>query len=281
MICFEHVSKQLGRFRMNDITFSLPKGYIMGVVGPNGAGKTSIFHLITGLYTPDNGAILINQRSYKENEAAIKDEIGFVFSEGLFNGGLSLVANASLYGKYYSNYSKELFNTYCRRFGLLAEKKLKKCSKGEKLKFQLAFALSHQPKLLVLDEPTASFDPEFRTEFLKCITQFVADGEHSVIMATHLMSDLERIADYITYVDNGKIIFSMEQERLKSMYRMVSGEEYKINLLEKQDILYKESGKYATKALVRHHGYSSYDQEVVAEIPTLEELMYFMMRGEK
>lgn len=281
MLHVEHVSKKLGDFCLKDISFHLPKGYIMGLVGPNGAGKTSLFYLMLGLYAMDEGKILIDGQDVERQEELAKDEIGFVLEEELFSGQLSLKANANLYGKYYSHYEEALFLQYCHQFSLNPEKKLNKYSKGEKLKFQFAFALSHYPKLLVLDEPTANFDPKFRDGFFQILTGFIQDGEHSVILATHLTEDLDRIADYVTFLNQGRQEFFMDREALENSYRLVKGEDYKINLMPKDSIIYKEKGSYGTKALVKNNRWSEYDRELFVSVPSIEDIMYFILKGEK
>lgn len=281
MLHVKQVSKKLGDFCLKDISFNLPKGYIMGLIGPNGAGKTSLLYLMLGLYAMDEGKILIDGQDVESQEALAKDELGFVLAEELFSGQMSLKANADLYGKYYSQYEEALFLQYCHQFSLNPEKKLNKHSKGEKLKFQFAFALSHHPKLLVLDEPTANFDPEFRDSFLQILTGFIQDGEHSVILATHLTTDLDRIADYVTFLNHGRLEFSVDREMLEDSYRLVNGEEYKIDLLSKDSIIYKEKGSYGSKALVKNNRWSEYDRELLVSVPSIEDIMYFILKGEK
>lgn len=281
MLHIEHVSKKLGNFCLKDISFQLPKGYIMGLIGPNGAGKTSLINLLLGLYVMDEGEITIDEKNVESQEELAKDETGFVLAEELFSGQLSLRANANLYGKYYSKYEEALFLQYCQQFSLNPEKKLGRHSKGEKLKFQFAFALSHHPKLLVLDEPTANFDPKFRDRFFQILTGFIQDGEHSVLLATHLTEDLDRIADYITFLNKGQLEFSMDRETMENSYRLVKGEEYKINLLPKDSIIYKEKGSYGSKALVKNSRWSEYDRELLVSVPAIEDIMYFKLKGEK
>ena len=199
-------------------------------------------------------------------------------SEELFDNNLTLINNADAYGKYYTNYEKDVFLSYCKRFELDYNKKLKKHSKGEKLKFQFAFALAHKPNILILDEPTASFDPNFRKEFFQILSEFIADGTRSVLLATHLTSDLDRIADYITFIHKGTLLFSYDREQLENSFRLVSGEDYKINLIPKDRIIHKEVNTYSSKALVRHNYYYTYDKEVTVTLPTIDELMYFFIK---
>lgn len=277
----KEVSKRLGSFTLNNITLELPKGYICGLIGPNGAGKTTLLHLILGLYRPEGGSILIDGMSYNDRETQIHDRIGTVLLEDLFDGALTLRQNGDEYGRYYSSYNAQVLEQYLERFGLESGRLFKKLSKGEKLKFQFAFALSHNAKLLVLDEPTGNFDVSFREEFFKILKEFIADGERSVLLSTHLTEDLDRMADYICYLEKGKVIFSGDIEELHDTYRMVAGEDYKVKLLRKEDIIYMEKGKYGTKALVKYRPRCPYDSLTVT-IPTIEELMYFITkRGKK
>lgn len=280
MIQIEHVTKNFGNFKLSDINLSLPAGYICGLIGENGAGKTSLIHLLLGLYRPDDGQIFINENDINRDEVAAKNEIGYVLSEELFDGELTLLQNASLYGKYYKNYDRDTFLSYCKRFELDEKKKLKQQSKGQKLKFQFAFALSHAPKVLILDEPTANFDPTFRSDFIKILTEFIQDGTKSVLLATHLTSDLDRIGDYITFLHKGKIVFSSDRQEMEDSFRFVRGEDYKINLIPKERIIYKEKTEFGSKALVHHRPRYVYDNALSVDIPTIEDIMYYFVKGD-
>ena len=281
MLKIQNISKQLEGFQLYDINFELPKGYIMGLIGENGAGKTTLLNLILGLYKPTKGTITIDGMEYENHEKEIKNLLGYVLVDDIFPGEMTLLENAKMYGKYYENYETSIFLQYCQRLQLVETKKYKQLSKGEKLKFQFAFALSHQPKLLILDEPTANFDPDFRKEFLSILAEFVSHGEKSVLLATHITEDLDRIADYVTFLHKGEVKFSMDRKTLEQSYRLVSGEDYKINLINKERIIFKEKGKYGSKALVMHRRFSNYSDGVEVETPSIEDIMYYMLKGEK
>lgn len=281
MIEFKNVSKRLGKFSLDDISFELPQGYIMGLVGPNGAGKTTLLHLLLGLYQPREGTVLVDGKSYGEAQAEILNQIGTVLVEELYDKSLTLLQNGREYGRFYKDYSEETLKEYLKRFQLDENCLYKKLSKGQKLKFQFAFALSHNARLLILDEPTGNFDPEFRKEFFQVLKEFIADGTRSVVLATHLTEDLDKVADYILYLEKGKTIFAGDIEKLHDSYRLVVGERYKINLLRPERVICVEEGTYGTKALVTHTRRTLYDDSLTVTIPTIEEFMYFMTKRGK
>ena len=280
MVRFENVDKRLGDFNLQNITFELQPGYLMGLIGENGAGKTSILNLILGLYQPDAGNVEIFGCKYYGEESRIRNQIGYVLTyDGLFLANLRLDDNANLFGKYYKCYDKKKLYTYCDAFELNVKKKWRELSKGERLKFQFAFALSHRARLLVLDEPTANFDPEFRKQFLHLVTSFMKDGECSVILATHQLQELDQIADYITLLHCGKLIFSVEKERLTERFRIVRGEDYKINRLRQERVVCRETKGYVSAALVRHRKIDTYDPALTVSIPTTEEILYYFIKS--
>lgn len=272
----DHLSKKLGTFQLNDISFALPPGYICGLIGQNGAGKTTLLHLILGLYQADKGYMLVNGMDYKTGEKQIHDMIGTVLVEDLLNPSMTLMQNADWYGKYYAHYSHKCMERYLSLFHLEKERKFGRLSKGERLKCQFAFALSHDARLLILDEPTGNFDPDFREQFFHILKEFIQDGTRSVILATHITEDLDRMADYIIYLKSGVQIFAGDIEEMHQSYRMVSGESYKIKLLPPERVIHLEENQYGAKALIAHSRLNRYDESLAVTDPTIEELMYFM-----
>lgn len=281
LLKLDGISKRLGKFHIKDISLELPEGYILGLIGPNGSGKTSLIHIILGLYNADAGELFIDGMGYDDSEVEIRNVIGTVLLDELFDHSASLRENGVNYGAYYKNFSIDTLEMYMERFGLDGNRKFKKLSKGEKLKFQFAFSLSYDAKLLILDEPTGNFDPQFRKEFFAVLKEYIADGTKSVILSTHLTEDLDKLADYILYIENGGTIFSGDIEKLRDSYRLLTGEKYKINLLSKDRIIHKEDGKYGTRALVNHRPRYTYDDSLTVAIPTLEEFMYFITKRDK
>ena len=276
MIDCNNVSKRFTSFSLKNITFNLPAGYICGLIGENGSGKTTLINILSGLYSYD-GKIRISGRDYCNHEYDIKQDIGVVVHGDIFEAKESLISNANYFGRFYKKYSENLLENYLERFNLNDKKKYKELSKGEKLKFALAFALAHEPRLLLLDEPGANFDIEFRKEFNSLLREFIVDGTRSVILSTHIISDVETFADYILFLKNGEQILFGDVETIREKYRMVSGEKYKIKLL-KDRIIYLEEGRISCNALVKHDK-QGYDKELKVWEPGIDELMYYIGKG--
>ena len=276
MIDCNNVSKRFTSFSLKNITFNLPAGYICGLIGENGSGKTTLINILSGLYSYD-GEVRISGRDYCNHEYDIKQDIGVVVHGDIFEAKESLISNANYFGRFYKKYSKNLLENYLERFNLNDKKKYKELSKGEKLKFALAFALAHEPRLLLLDEPGANFDIEFRKEFNRLLREFIIDGTRSVILSTHIISDVETFADYILFLKNGEQVLFGDVETIREKYRMVSGEKYKIKLL-KDRIIYLEEGRISCNALVKHDK-QGYDKELKVWEPGIDELMYYIGKG--
>lgn len=281
MIRVNELRKLVGTFMLRNITLDIPAGYIIGLIGANGCGKTTLLHVLMGLYEPNHGEVEIMGMKYAEDGDKIRDNIGVVLQERMYEEQMTLQENAAYMGRFYSQYDEAYFLAMLERYELNPKKKYTHLSKGEELKFQFALALSHHPKLLILDEPTGNFDPEFREEFLSDLKDFIADGEHSVILATHLTDDLDKIADYIVYMEDGAILLDSDIETLRNKYRIIAGEDYRMKLLREDRIIYMEKGELATKALVRHRKIDTYDPSYTVMVPTIEELMYFMTKRAK
>ena len=279
MIKLEKVSKRLKTFSLKNLSFELPAGYICGLIGENGSGKTTLIHILAGLYSLDEGEMNLFGMNYLEYEQMIKNEIGVVLHGDIFERKETLMENANYYGRFYTNYDAQAMKDYLSRFHLEEKRKYKALSKGEKMKFAFAFALSHHPKLLLLDEPNANFDAEFQKEFHDILKEFICDGTRSVLLSTHITSDVERFADYILFLKNGRQLLFGDIESVRESYRMVSGEAYKIKLLEDR-VIYIEQGQLTCNALVKHRN-RAYDSKLTVWKPSVTELMYYMVKGDK
>lgn len=274
------LSKTYKDFKLQDISFSLDKGYIMGLIGRNGAGKTTLMNCILGKLSYENGSIQIDGKEEQFHRNMAKEDLGFIVEPGPFFQNDSLYRNGKLLGAFYENWDEEYFHQLLVEFELNSSKKYMDLSKGMKTKFQLAFALAHRPKLLILDEPTGGLDPVFRREFLSMIQGEVRDSLMSVIISTHLTTDLDKVADYIMMLDNGRQLFYMDKEEMLDEYCLISGN---VEILETLDK--KACGRIKTKGssfntilkrseyLKEHNGIP---KEIHVERATIEDIMYYL-----
>lgn len=280
MLEVNHLEKKIpdSRFGLSDITFHIPKGYICGLIGENGSGKTTLMRVLMGLYNA-SGEIIIDGYNMNEHEAKIKDEIGVVFDEGFFEDAMNLEQIGIFYGELYSRFHMDTYLNNLITFNLDKKMKYGKLSKGTKIKAQLAFAISHEAKLFLFDEPTAGLDKHFREEFRRICVDLVADGECSILMSSHITEDLDRIADYIAYIQDGKVLFCLPKEKLCDQFYIVIGEDYKCNLIAKEALVYKDKGTYSSSAMVINRKRFQIDDTLEKRIPSIREFMYYFVKG--
>ena len=210
-------------FALIDVSFTLPRGYVMGLIGPNGAGKTTTLKLILGLLRRDGGAIRIFGLDAARDGAEIRSRIGFVHDEPRFYRHLTLTQNAALVAPFYDTWDAGAFRRLADAFELPLQKRFGHLSHGNKTKFALALALSHRAELVVLDEPTSGLDPVFRRDLLDTLTELLQDERASILFSTHITSDMERIADYVTLIQDGRIVFSQSKDEILERWALVKG----------------------------------------------------------
>lgn len=286
-----NLHKKYEGFALKDVSFSLERGFVLGFIGPNGAGKTTTIKLIMNLIKRDSGTIKVFGLDNLRHEKEIKEKIGFVYDENYFYEELTTEEMKRIIAPFYTGWDEALYQKYIREFELPPRKRIKELSKGMKLKFSLALALSHQAELLVMDEPTSGLDPVFRNEFLDILRDYMAVENRGVIFSTHVTSDLEKIADYITMINKGEIVFSMSKEDLYEEYVLLKGPKSALNQeLKKVLIGWRESSLgFQGLARKRWQGDVSFatgsslgkDGELVLERPTLEDIMLYTIRGGK
>lgn len=277
----KNIVKKYKNFTLDNVSFDVPKGYIMGFIGENGAGKTTTIKAIMNALTPESGAISVFGLDNKKHEVEIKEKIGFVYAEFDFFINFKLKDIKKYIAPFYKNWDEEIYQSYMKKFELNPKSKINKISTGMKTKFALALALSHHAELLILDEPTSGLDPVFRDEFLDMLLEIVQDEQKTILFSTHITSDLDKIADYITYIHKGKIVFSRERDEIYENYYVVKG--------DLQDLLGKEhvfigikKNKYGFEALTNNVSEVKkiFGENVNLERATLEEIMVFYNRKE-
>lgn len=276
-----NVSKSLGDFGIADLSLQVKKGFVTGFIGANGAGKSTIIRMILNLSQPDSGEIEILGMNYKKDEKAIKERIGFVFNDNPFYEELTLQDLKTLIAPSYKQWDDPLFRLYCDKFELPLRQNLKSFSDGMKMKASLAFALSHHADILIMDEPTTNLDPVFRREFIDILHDVMLDEEKTIFMSTHILSDLSSLADYITFIQKGEIVFSKGLDELEE-YAIVRGAQ---ELIDKDTAQYFLSIKQSTsgfEALTRDVKVVEklFGNEVMIEKANLEEIMYYSRGGQ-
>lgn len=216
--------KNYESFRLKDVSFTVEEGSIMGFIGRNGAGKTTTMKAMLNLIGRDGGSVTINGMDYFEHETECKQDIGFIMGEFNCYTRSKLSKITEVTKRFYRNWDDNAYRSYLKRFELDENKRVRELSAGMRVKYALALALSHNAKLLVLDEPTSGLDPVSRDDLLDVLRSVIEDGKRSVLFSTHIISDLEKCADYITYISKGMIFASCDIESFKAGFRLVSGD---------------------------------------------------------
>nr|WP_330371921.1 ABC transporter ATP-binding protein [Lacrimispora aerotolerans] len=281
MLTMENVQKQYDGYRL-DCSLELRTGYITGLVGPNGAGKTTIFKSALGLISVDGGKIRILNKEPKDLTAKEREEIGVVLYDSGFSGYLTL-SDISVFLKHlYKKFNKEEFEQKCRDAGLPFHKRIKEFSTGMKAKLKLIAAMSHQAKILILDEPTAGLDVIARDELLDYIRAYMQEGDRSILISSHISKDLETLCDDVYLLDQGRIVLHEETDVLLDRYGLLKATKEQYEELDHQHIIRRRKEAYGYYCLTDQKEYYTRNYpDLVMEKGTIDEILTLMIRGER
>lgn len=277
----KRISKNLKDFQLKNISFNFKKGYIMGLIGPNGAGKSTLIRCLMDLMKINSGEIKLFGMTHAENTKELKQRIGFVYDESYFYEDLTLEKNKRIIAPFYRDWDEQAFYNYIEKFNLPLKKKVKHLSKGMKMKFAIAIALSHHPDLIILDEPTSGLDPVFRRELLDILQDIIQDENKSVFFSTHITTDLEQIADYITFIHDGEMIFSEETDAILEDYKLLKGPKELVDHISTLNIVGMKQTDIGFEALMKDFNTADVGliEKLVLLQPTLEDIMYYTVKG--
>ena len=275
----ENLTKHYPDFTLDHVSFSVPKGTIMGLIGENGAGKSTTINAILDLIHKDDGTVTFWGQELSSAKQ-LKEDIGVVFDGINFYETLTPAKVGKIASAAYSQWDNHLYQDYLKRFQLPLDKEFKQMSKGMKVKLCIAVALSHNPKLLILDEATSGLDPVMRDDILDVFLEFVQDENHSIMMSSHITTDLEKVADYITFIHQGKVIFNKKKDDLRYHYGIVRCGAATFDQIDKQEILAYRKEDYQWNVLVadKEKAKKKYKNAVVDDA-TIDDILLLYVKG--
>ncbi|PAV30949.1 sodium ABC transporter ATP-binding protein [Virgibacillus profundi] len=277
---FHNVTKKRKGFSVEDLNITIPKGYITGFIGPNGSGKTTTIQLMMNILQVDEGDIQLFGRSHKDHH--VKQKIGFVYDDLYMYEEFTIKKMKSFIAPFYETWNEELFQENLAKFELPLRKKIKHFSKGMKMKCSLLFALSHEPEFIVMDEPTSGLDPIFRRELLDHLQELMVNENQTIFLSTHITTNLDRMADYVVFIFQGKVIFQKSMEELQSQFHIIKGKSDIIDADTKELFSGLQKTKIGFSGLFEGDPsiFDPYGEEIIIEKAALEDIMYFMTRKE-
>lgn len=273
------VDKRFGDFAIQNLDFVLPRGAICGLVGENGAGKSTTIRLIMGALKADRGNIsMLGVDNRAPDFFHIKEDVGIVLDEAYFPESLNALQVGRVMADTYARWDAALYADYLRRFDLPEKKQFKDFSRGMKMKLAIAVAMSHAPRLLILDEATSGLDPIVRDEILALFSEFTRNEDHSILISSHIVSDLEKLCDYMAFLHKGKLLFCKEKDALLEEYGVINCSKIQLADLPEDAVCGMESTPYGVRALIKRAAVSSVFQ---VERPSMEDIILFLVKGEK
>ncbi|MBC3886988.1 ATP-binding cassette domain-containing protein [Acetobacterium paludosum] len=278
----KNLNKSYHDFNLKNVSFNVPKGSIVGFIGENGAGKTTTLKAILNLINRDNGTIEILGMNNTSEDKKIKEDIGVVLDGCNFHDSLKTGDISKMMASIYKNWNLSVFQRYLKKFELPENKTVKEYSRGMKMKLQIAVALSHDPKVLILDEATSGLDPIVREEMLDVFMEFIQDEEHAILISSHITSDLDKIADYIVFIHQGEILLNEEKETLLEGMGILKCSEDDFRKLDKEEYIRYRKNQFGFEVLIKDKlALKRKYKEAIVDGVTIEEIMLFYVRGER
>lgn len=276
-----NVTKNYKEFQVKDLSFDVKKGFVTGFIGANGAGKSTTIKMLMNLVKQDSGTISVLGMDYAKNEREIKEKIGFVYDENVFYESMTLKQLKRIIAPAYKQWDDKVFQNYLDKFELSSTQEIGKMSKGTQMKASLAFALSHHAELIIMDEPTSGLDPVSRREMLETLYDVMQDENKTIFFSSHITTDLDRIADYITYIHNGQLVFSKEMHSISEEYALVKGTTELLDQDTEKEFVSIRKTNTGFEALSNNAARIKelFGREVLIEKPSLEDIMYFTKKG--
>ena len=277
------ITKRYDGFTLDDLSFNVPKGSIMGFVGQNGAGKSTTINTILNIIRPDEGSVSVFGLDNIKDEKEIKKNIAAVFDELPFHETLNAKNLNSILKRIFDEWSSETFFNYLDRFSLPSKKKFGQFSKGMKMKLQIAAALSHNAKLLIMDEATTGLDPVVRNEILDIFLEYLQNEEHSILMSSHITSDLEKIADSVTFIDKGKLLITGYKDDVLDSHGILKCSRSDYESIDKNDIISARITEFGVEALVsdKSECLRKYSGAVIDPASLDDIMVYYVNRNKK
>jgi len=269
--------KQFDNFKLGPINLTIPKGTIVGYIGQNGAGKSTTIKLLLGLLNKDSGEIKILDE-INPNSVALKDKLGIVFDDLLVPEEMTLVDVEKFCSRVYSKWNKNSFYKFKEKFNLPDKKIIKNYSRGMKMKLSMAVALSHNAELLILDEATSGLDPIVREEILDLLLDFMQDENHTILISSHILSDLEKVADYIAFINDGKILFMETKDELKENYGICTLSNEEVASIDEEAIVGRRIHSFGQELLVKKN---LIPNGIIFQKPSIEDIMIYFVKGVK
>lgn len=278
----KNLSKHYKDFSLNKINFNVPMGTIMGFVGENGAGKTTTIKAILNLIHTAEGEINVLGANSKELSDEIKSQIGVVFDGSNLHENLTASNINFIMSNIYKNWEKDIYLRYLKKLEIPENKKIKDFSRGMKMKLSIVIALSHNCKLLILDEATSGLDPMVRDEILGIFLEFIQNEEHTILLSSHIISDIEKIADYVTFIHKGKIVFCESKDNLIYQHGIIHCRKEDVVNIDRSYIVGFRENSYGTDVIIRNkEAFQSRFHQFKVEKTSIEEIMLFISRGKE